>query len=49
MRETGDFGSAVKWQSKANDLHAGDEDKSIGESRLKLYQENKPRRDNEAS
>ncbi len=46
--ETGDFESAVKWQTKANDLRDNDEDKTDGESRLKLYQEKKPYRDDES-
>jgi hypothetical protein len=42
--EAGDFDSAVKWQSKANDLRSNREEKSRGESRLKLYREMKPYR-----
>ena len=47
--EIGDFESAVKWQTKANELRADDEDKTVGESRLKLYQEKKPYRDDNPS
>ena len=39
--EAGEFQSAVKWQTRANELIAED-DKTIGESRLKLYQGKKP-------
>jgi hypothetical protein len=45
--EAGDFESAVKWQTKADDLHADDEDKRVGESRLELYRDKKPYRDDE--
>jgi tetratricopeptide (TPR) repeat protein len=40
--EAGDFGAAMKWQTKANGLYSDADDKKKGESRLKLYQEKKP-------
>jgi len=43
--EASDFASAVKWQTKANELRDGPVDRAPGEARLKLYQENKPYRD----
>ncbi len=43
--EVGDFESAVKWQTKANALHADPEARKFGESRLELYQQKKPYRD----
>jgi tetratricopeptide (TPR) repeat protein len=46
--ERGDFDSAVKWQAKANELRAEDEDKTDGESRLKLYEEKQPFRDDDS-
>jgi hypothetical protein len=39
--EAGDFESAVKWQTKANDLCSHPDLKTRGESRRKLYQEKK--------
>jgi tetratricopeptide (TPR) repeat protein len=47
--EVGDFESAVKWQTKANELRDDDDDKTVGESCLKLYQEKKPFRDDGSS
>jgi tetratricopeptide (TPR) repeat protein len=43
--EAGDFNSAVDWQRKANALDRNGEDQANGQSRLKVYQENKPVRD----
>ena len=43
--EVGDFASAVKWQTKANELRSNPDEKTEGEAHLKLYQENKPYRD----
>ena len=43
--EAGDFDAAVKWQAKANALHFIPEARASGETRLKLYQEKKPYRD----
>ena len=40
--ETGDFGSAVKWQTKANELGGDDEDKTVGESRLSFIARIRP-------
>jgi tetratricopeptide (TPR) repeat protein len=44
--ESGDFDSAVKWQTKGNALYS-DDDKSKYGYLLKLYQDNKPYRDTE--
>ena len=46
--ELGDFGSAVKWQTKANERPDDPQGKSRGEARLKLYREMKPYRDSGA-
>jgi tetratricopeptide (TPR) repeat protein len=43
--ETGDFDSAVKWQTKANAMFTEGKDKTDGEQRLKLYQEKTPYRE----
>jgi tetratricopeptide (TPR) repeat protein len=43
--EVADFESAVDWQTKANDRRHDGEAKTIGKSRLQLYQERKPYRD----
>ena len=43
--ETGDFASAVKWQTKAIELEADPKEKSEYQTRLKLYQEKKPFRE----
>jgi tetratricopeptide (TPR) repeat protein len=43
--EASDFASAVKWQTKANELRKDPEDRARGQARLKLYQEKKPYRD----
>jgi tetratricopeptide (TPR) repeat protein len=43
--ESGDFDSAVKWQTKANELYSDPKDKTKGESWLKLYQDKKPYRE----
>jgi tetratricopeptide (TPR) repeat protein len=40
--EAGDFDAAVRWQSQANSMHVEAEEKSRGETRLKLYQNRKP-------
>ena len=40
--EAGEFDSAVKWQSKANELFQDAEAKKDGETRLNLYREKKP-------
>lgn len=40
--EAGDFASAVKWQTKANELAVGADVIKEGEERLKLYQAKKP-------
>ena len=45
---SGDFGSAVKWQTKANERPDDPQGKSRGEARLKLYREMKPYRDSGA-
>jgi tetratricopeptide (TPR) repeat protein len=42
--ETGQFDVAVEWQTKANALYSDTEDKTEGESRLKLYQNKQPYR-----
>ena len=39
--ETGDFDTAVKWQTKANALYTEADDTRKGEARLKLYQAKK--------
>ena len=39
--EIGDFDSAIKWQTKANDLDDDEEGKAIGEA-LQLYQRESP-------
>ena len=43
--ESGDFASAVKWQTKAIELVADPKQKDEYHSRLKVYQEKKPCRD----
>ncbi len=43
--EAGDFDSAVKWQAKANALYPEAEDRTKGETRLKLYREKTPYRE----
>ena len=43
--ETGDFASAVKWQTKAIELEADAKEKDEYQARLKLYQEKKPFRE----
>ena len=43
--ETGDFESAVKWQTKANALRHDGEANATGESRLRLFEQKKPLRD----
>jgi tetratricopeptide (TPR) repeat protein len=43
--ETGDFASAVKWQTRAIELETDRKNKDDFASRLKLYQEKKPYRD----
>jgi len=43
--ETGDFTSAVKWQTKAIELEADPKEKEEYRARLKLFQEKKPIRD----
>jgi len=43
--EVGDFADAVKAQTEANDLFAGNEQRKSGEARLILYQEKKPYRE----
>ena len=43
--ETGDFPSAVKWQTKAIELEADPKEKADYEGRLKLYQDKKPFRE----
>jgi tetratricopeptide (TPR) repeat protein len=43
--EAGDFESAVKWQNAANALHHDDEEKTLGQSRLRLFEQKKPVRD----
>ena len=40
--ESGDFGSAVKWQTKAIELLPDEKEKEDYRTRLKLYQERKP-------
>jgi tetratricopeptide (TPR) repeat protein len=45
--ESGDFDSAVKWQAKANALYPEAEDRTKGETRLKLYREKTPYRESE--
>jgi tetratricopeptide (TPR) repeat protein len=47
--EMGDFDAAVKWQLKAIELLADEKEKEGYRSRLKLYQEKKPYRDQLAS
>jgi tetratricopeptide (TPR) repeat protein len=44
--EAGDFGSAIKWQSKAIDLETDGTEKAEYRARLALYQDKKPYRDN---
>ncbi len=46
--ETGDFASAIKWQTRANRLRNEAEDKSEGESRLNLFEQKRPVRDPES-
>jgi tetratricopeptide (TPR) repeat protein len=46
--ETGDFDSAVKWQTRAIGLRKGDAQKRVGEGRLRLFQQKKPLRDPDA-
>ena len=46
--EAGEFESARNWQTRANGLRHGDEEKSKGETRLKLFQQKKPLRDPDA-
>jgi tetratricopeptide (TPR) repeat protein len=43
--ETGDFGSAVKWQTKAIELENDPKEKEDYRARLKLFQEKKPYRE----
>ena len=43
--ETGDFDSAVKWQTKAIALEADPKEKEEYQARLMLYRENKPYRE----
>jgi serine/threonine-protein kinase len=43
--ESGDFDAAVKWQTKAIDLLADQNEKGDYSARLKLYQEKKPYRE----
>jgi tetratricopeptide (TPR) repeat protein len=43
--ETGDFASAVKWQTKAIELENDPKEKEEYQARLKLFQENKPYRE----
>ncbi len=43
--EVGDFRSAVKWQAKANEFATDVEDRSNGESWLRLYHEKRPYRE----
>jgi tetratricopeptide (TPR) repeat protein len=43
--EAGDFESAVKWQNTANTIHRDDEEKTLGQSRLRLFEQKKPVRD----
>jgi tetratricopeptide (TPR) repeat protein len=43
--ETGDFESAVKWQTRANGLRKGDAQKLAGEARLQLFKLKKPLRE----
>jgi hypothetical protein len=43
--DDGDFDSAVKWQTKANELCSDHKQKTCGESQLKLYGERRPLRD----
>jgi RNA polymerase sigma factor (sigma-70 family) len=43
--EAGDFESAVKWQTKANELYTDAEEKTGSETRLKLYRGKEPYRD----
>ncbi len=46
--ETGDFDAAVKWQTKANDLYKDDDqNKALGQHRLKLYREKQPYHDDD--
>ncbi len=45
--ESGDFDSAVKWQSRANVLDPTAEGRIRGEARLKLYRDHKPYREPE--
>ena len=43
--ETGDFESAVKWQTEAILLFSMIKDREAGEARLKLYLDKKPYRE----
>jgi len=43
--ETGDFASAVKWQTKAIELETDPKEKEEYRARLRLFQENKPYRE----
>ena len=43
--EAGDFDSAVKWQTRANELYPDPAGKLQGEERVKLYREKKPYRE----
>ncbi len=47
--ETGDFASAVQWQSKAVDLAVGEDAKQKLRKRLELYQQRQPYREKDPS
>jgi tetratricopeptide (TPR) repeat protein len=42
--ETGDFGAAIQWQTKAIELATDEADKEVAKERLALYQQGKPYR-----
>ncbi len=45
--EVGDFAKAIEWQEKANGLFADEKDREEGRSRLKLYKQRCPYREDE--
>jgi RNA polymerase sigma factor (sigma-70 family) len=43
--EEGDFDSAVKWQTRANELYADEDGRTAGKKRLELFEDKRPVRD----